>query len=112
MSSLYLYLFNKPKQCILTLYFFCLYLSTISAQCVSLFFTFCSRKLRALYLRRKLEEATAEQKEASRHGSKEVSLLHRQLAELVQHNKGLSERNRELRGLLKHTFLFFKNWCF
>ena len=55
-----------------------------------------SRKLRALYLRRKLEEATAEQKEASRHGSKEVSLLHRQLAELVQHNKGLSERNREL----------------
>ena len=55
-----------------------------------------SQKLRALYLRQKLEAATAEQRENSRLGSKEVSLLHRQLAELVQHNKGLSKRNREL----------------
>jgi hypothetical protein len=54
------------------------------------------QKLRALYLRRKLEEATAEQREASRHGSSQVNHLHRQLAELVQHNKGLSKRNREL----------------
>jgi hypothetical protein len=55
-----------------------------------------TRKLRVLYLRRQLEEAAAEQRKASRQGSKEVSLLHRQLAELVQHNKDLNERNREL----------------
>ena len=66
-----------------------------------------SSQLRALYLCRKLEEATAEQQEASRHGSKEVSLLHRQLAELVQHNKGLSEHNRELKRQLEQ----YKHRC-
>ena len=55
-----------------------------------------TRNLRVLYLRRQLEEAAAEQREASRQGSKEKRLLHRQLAELVQHNKNLSERSREL----------------
>ena len=55
-----------------------------------------SQNLRALYLRRKLEQATAEQEEKNRHGSSQVNQLHRQLAELVQHTKGLNRRNREL----------------
>ena len=58
--------------------------------------TSSSQNLRALYLRRKLEQATAEQEEKNRHGSSQVNQLHRQLAELVQHTKGLNRRNREL----------------